>query len=431
MCLDRRFALMVILLVGGLFGCSEEECRRTCGVQGLEFGSFEPTTQVCTCEREDVVVSFQGCQTAVDCTASCETGDIVSCNTDHACVCEHEVPRWTEQGCRDYCDQDGRWFGHFDQERQVCNCTTYIETYVCGNFGIEANEQCDDGNTVDGDGCSDGCRTEYGFVCDGNPSVCHSTCGDGLRAEIEDCTSCPEDAGVCPVSALHPSTLGVKTVNTVAGFTIRDSQNGVVVWARGSVVLLSIEPGEYIIQPEDETGFMIPVAQRIVLEPNTSMFQSLVYMPENHPMISQMYRNNVLVNGSNPLYGITVSARPNHSISLRKLIFRDRSYGSGTVFGYGLMDRDMNEISWVSVGSTIDITELSTVTIDLGNSAVLENGASASFHLLGLLSNVSYGSTVITEFVGLEWSDENGIYVYDVEYQTGRIVGTQDVVTAL
>lgn len=31
---------------------------------------------------------------------------------------------------------------------------------VCGNGAIEGAEQCDDGNTVDGDGCSASCALE-------------------------------------------------------------------------------------------------------------------------------------------------------------------------------------------------------------------------------------------------------------------------------
>ena len=42
----------------------------------------------------------------------------------------------------------------------------------CGNFVIEIGEQCDDGNSADGDGCSSGCLIEAGFVCSGQPSRC-------------------------------------------------------------------------------------------------------------------------------------------------------------------------------------------------------------------------------------------------------------------
>jgi len=62
---------------------------------------------------------------------------------------------------------------------------------VCGNSQTEVNETCDDGNTVAGDGCSDTCTIEAGYVCTGNfntESVCTaSACGDGFRAGAEAC----------------------------------------------------------------------------------------------------------------------------------------------------------------------------------------------------------------------------------------------------
>ena len=46
-----------------------------------------------------------------------------------------------------------------------------------------AAEQCDDNNNQNGDGCTAACKTEPGFICQGNkPSVCRPTgpyCGDG------------------------------------------------------------------------------------------------------------------------------------------------------------------------------------------------------------------------------------------------------------
>ncbi len=44
-------------------------------------------------------------------------------------------------------------------------------TIACGNNIVESAEQCDDGNTVDGDGCSSVCQTEvptYGVGCSNN-----------------------------------------------------------------------------------------------------------------------------------------------------------------------------------------------------------------------------------------------------------------------
>ena len=43
--------------------------------------------------------------------------------------------------------------------------------------------QCDDGNTVSGDGCSNDCQIERGWRCSGgshtSPDVCTEICGDG------------------------------------------------------------------------------------------------------------------------------------------------------------------------------------------------------------------------------------------------------------
>jgi cysteine-rich repeat protein len=42
---------------------------------------------------------------------------------------------------------------------------------MCGNGAVEAPEQCDDGNTATGDGCSN-CKVDFDFVCFGAPSQC-------------------------------------------------------------------------------------------------------------------------------------------------------------------------------------------------------------------------------------------------------------------
>jgi trimeric autotransporter adhesin len=43
---------------------------------------------------------------------------------------------------------------------------------TCGNCSLDSGEQCDDGNTVNGDGCSAGCAVEIGWSCTGEPSTC-------------------------------------------------------------------------------------------------------------------------------------------------------------------------------------------------------------------------------------------------------------------
>ena len=58
----------------------------------------------------------------------------------------------------------------------------------CGDGLVADSEGCDDGNVVDGDGCSARCRLELGYKCAGSPSLCsHTTCGDGVKEGAESC----------------------------------------------------------------------------------------------------------------------------------------------------------------------------------------------------------------------------------------------------
>jgi cysteine-rich repeat protein len=78
---------------------------------------------------------------------------------------------------------------------------------VCGDGVKGFAEDCDDGDNLDGDGCSLLCVVEDGFVCIGSPSWCRPiVCGDGAREGSEacddgnatagdGCTSCTIDSG--------------------------------------------------------------------------------------------------------------------------------------------------------------------------------------------------------------------------------------------
>ena len=92
-----------------------------------------------------------------------------------------------------------------------------VECPECGDGTLQVeSEECDDGNNVDGDGCSSACVLENGFRCQipvGGLSNCSvQTCGDGMRVPGEDCDSgssgfgCDSfsctilDGFVCPVN---------------------------------------------------------------------------------------------------------------------------------------------------------------------------------------------------------------------------------------
>jgi fibro-slime domain-containing protein len=65
---------------------------------------------------------------------------------------------------------------------------------LCGNGLVDPGEQCDDGNTVSGDGCSSTCRKEPGYVCPNSNGVggqcipvTANVCGDGIVGGTEQC----------------------------------------------------------------------------------------------------------------------------------------------------------------------------------------------------------------------------------------------------
>lgn len=73
---------------------------------------------------------------------------------------------------------------------------------TCGDGALGGFEQCDDGNTTNGDGCSNLCTIEFGFKCPtpGSPCVA-STCGNGIKEGAEQC----DDGNVRPYDGCSPT----------------------------------------------------------------------------------------------------------------------------------------------------------------------------------------------------------------------------------
>ncbi len=67
--------------------------------------------------------------------------------------------------------------------------TMGVRSVLCGNGVHDSGETCDDGNTLDGDGCSGDCRVEAGWRCprDGQPCLLLSACGNGAPNPGETC----------------------------------------------------------------------------------------------------------------------------------------------------------------------------------------------------------------------------------------------------
>jgi cysteine-rich repeat protein len=59
--------------------------------------------------------------------------------------------------------------------------TLNVRTLECGDGVVDSGEQCDDGNTEGGDGCTVNCRVSNGWACtSADPSVCTRRPTDGI-----------------------------------------------------------------------------------------------------------------------------------------------------------------------------------------------------------------------------------------------------------
>ncbi|CDW76006.1 UNKNOWN [Stylonychia lemnae] len=163
---------------------SGDVCQEACG-DGRKMNYLE-------CDDANQV-SGDGCSS----TCSIETGFYCTGGT-----------LFTPDICFEICG-DGKNFGNYECDdgnvgnNDGCSSQCYIEKgftctagnsttksvceEICGD-GKNMNsflDQCDDGNTVNGDGCMKNCTIETGYTCSqGNPYVpdlCHEICGDGYN----------------------------------------------------------------------------------------------------------------------------------------------------------------------------------------------------------------------------------------------------------
>jgi len=103
---------------------------------------------------------------------------------------------------------------------------TQVSSAACGNATLETGEECDDGNTDDGDGCSKVCQVESGYTCPNVGMKCRPivSCGDGAinqaTEQCDDGNAVPND-GCSATCQIEPNfqcpTPGQPCVSVVCG----------------------------------------------------------------------------------------------------------------------------------------------------------------------------------------------------------------------
>ena len=112
-------------------------------------------------------------------------------------------------GCSDHCTVEAHY-----------TCTGWPSTCTCsgscGNGIKECTEGCDDGNNINGDGCSSTCTVETGWTCPTPNSPCNPICGDSKCVGSETCDSAPTGCTTCSAHTGYTCP-GCTTCSTTCG----------------------------------------------------------------------------------------------------------------------------------------------------------------------------------------------------------------------
>jgi cysteine-rich repeat protein len=138
-----------------------------------------------------------------------QTCDGWTCPLNNYCVVTTGGPACVTQAALEDCA------GHEDGE--VCNlgvCASHAcIPIVCGNGRVEPGEQCDDGNTAAGDGCSPTCQLER--------------CGNGITDPGEEC-DCGDSVTAKPECSGHANSDDDVTSPCRRNCTLRRCGDGIV-----------------------------------------------------------------------------------------------------------------------------------------------------------------------------------------------------------
>ena len=197
---------------------------------------------------------------------------------------------------------------------------------VCGDGELDASEQCDDGNTADGDGCSATCQTEGAVCSDGNIGV----------GEVCDCGN----DGICSSGELNGETCVSQGFD--GGFLGCSPECD----SFDTGVCSSAVCGNGIIEGTEECdshGFNQPPCSPLLgdmscqsCEGSTCTFTTFTRAPLQPPALPPTYVHQS--RGSERISFLTNTANDGAGISSYKIYFRE-----GT---------SLQEVDWILLGTT-------------------------------------------------------------------------------
>lgn len=148
----------------------------------------------------------------------------------------------------------------------------------CGDGVVVVPELCDDGNKTAGDGCSATCKTEVGFKCSGQPSVCTpTTCGDKMMEGAESCddgNANPFDGCSADCQSEPDCAMGACMSRCGDGIVVGEAcDDGNNISGDGCSADCKVEPGFGCQQPMLGDKILVPVIYRDFRAKNPADFQ--------------------------------------------------------------------------------------------------------------------------------------------------------------
>ncbi|MFC1610445.1 DUF4215 domain-containing protein [Myxococcota bacterium] len=169
----------------------DDGCDKTCKIEQGWKCSDEPSVCTTECGDGDLAPNEDCDDQNTSINDDCPSGPTGTCE-DAFCG---DGFLWSQESGTEECDdsdnqsQDGCSAGC--QVEHGWSCTgdsPSVCSTTCGDGLKAASEACDDGDTSAGDGCNGSCVIESGWLCEGDaPSVCRTDCGDGVTIAPEEC----------------------------------------------------------------------------------------------------------------------------------------------------------------------------------------------------------------------------------------------------